>query len=93
MFYFAVPVGTVTDILTIERRHFCEQIRLIYPVRATVKLPMAWLQKEISISAKDRGCHLITEELLSKVPEIKSIKLGIAHIFSKRIFYRCHKFS
>ena len=44
---------------------------------------MAWFQKEITISAKRRGCHLISDEFLSKVPEIKSIKVGIAHVFSK----------
>ena len=43
---------------------------------------MAWFQKEITISAKKRGCHLISDEFLSKVPEIKSIKVGIAHVFS-----------
>ena len=44
---------------------------------------MNLIQKEISISPKSRGFHLITDEFLSKVPEIKSIKIGTMHIFLK----------
>ena len=44
---------------------------------------MAWFQKEITISAKKRGCHLIQDELLAKVPEIKSFKVGTVHVFSR----------
>ena len=50
------------------------------------KLLMAWFQKEITIAAKKRGCHLIQDELLAKVPEIKSFKVGIVHVFSR--FYK-----
>ncbi len=44
---------------------------------------MKIIQKEISISSKPRGFHLITNEILNRVPEIKDIKKGIAHIFIK----------
>ncbi|KAL5007784.1 hypothetical protein ScPMuIL_016590 [Solemya velum] len=43
----------------------------------------AWYQREISIPVKKRGCHVITDVLQSKVPEIKQIKIGTAHIFIK----------
>ncbi|MCC5913748.1 MAG: YjbQ family protein [Balneolaceae bacterium] len=42
---------------------------------------MITVQKEITLSAKPRGFHLITREVLEKFPEIQSIKTGVAHIF------------
>lgn len=40
-----------------------------------------WHQSKITLSPKSRGYHIITDEVLSKVPEIKNIKTGVAHIF------------
>ncbi len=42
---------------------------------------MASFQKEFSLSPKPRGFHLVTNEILSHLPELKEIKAGIAHIF------------
>ncbi|MCL5030824.1 MAG: secondary thiamine-phosphate synthase enzyme YjbQ [Bacteroidetes bacterium] len=42
-----------------------------------------WHQKEISLAAKGRGFHLVTDEILKHIPEIKKIKIGTAHIFIK----------
>lgn len=42
-----------------------------------------WHQKEITLSAKSRGYHIITDEVVSEVPEISEITTGIAHIFIK----------
>lgn len=44
---------------------------------------MIWHQKEISLAAKGRGFHLVTDEILKHIPEIKKIKIGTAHIFIK----------
>ena len=44
---------------------------------------MNWIQKEIRISRKSRGFHLITHEFLSHIPELIKIKKGILHIFIK----------
>ena len=41
------------------------------------------IQKEITLKSKPRGFHLITSEILSQVPELKSISAGIANIFIK----------
>ena len=38
-----------------------------------------WLQKQIQLAARERGFHLITDEVLQKFPEIGSVKLGLAH--------------
>jgi secondary thiamine-phosphate synthase enzyme len=40
-----------------------------------------WHQKQITLSAKSRGFHIITGEVVSEIPEIKNINTGIAHIF------------
>ncbi len=42
---------------------------------------MNWLQKEISLSPKKRGFHLVTREILEQVPELSQLKIGIVHIF------------
>jgi len=42
-----------------------------------------WYQKTISLTPHTRGFHLITAEIEEKVPELKSIKTGLAHIFIK----------
>ncbi len=40
-----------------------------------------WLQKEIELSAKQRGFHLVTDEILKQLPELKQVSIGLAHIF------------
>jgi secondary thiamine-phosphate synthase enzyme len=38
-------------------------------------------QKRIALKPQKRGFHLITNEILKQVPELKEIEIGIAHIF------------
>lgn len=40
-----------------------------------------WHQTKITLSPKSRGYHIITDEILQDIPEIKDIETGIAHIF------------
>jgi len=40
-----------------------------------------WLQKEISLSSKPRGFHLITREVLRHLPELEQIEVGLLHVF------------
>jgi secondary thiamine-phosphate synthase enzyme len=42
---------------------------------------MTWFQKEITLSAKSRGFHLVTREILGQIPEIGDFSVGLAHIF------------
>ncbi len=42
-----------------------------------------WIQKEIKLSAKKRGFHLVTQEILQQIPELQSIKTGLINIFIK----------
>lgn len=40
-----------------------------------------WFQQQITLSAKSRGFHIITNEILDEIPEINQIRKGLAHIF------------
>ena len=40
-----------------------------------------WIQKSISLQAKPRGFHLVTQEILRQVPELGGINVGLMHIF------------
>ncbi|WP_290617065.1 MULTISPECIES: secondary thiamine-phosphate synthase enzyme YjbQ [unclassified Arsukibacterium] len=42
-----------------------------------------WLQKELTLKAKNRGFHLITDELLRQLPELSTLSVGICHFFIK----------
>ena len=44
---------------------------------------MNWFQKEICISRKPRGFHLITHDILDNFTEIEHFSKGILHIFIK----------
>ncbi len=40
-----------------------------------------WIQKELSLSQKSRGFHLVTDEILAQLPEIQSLSVGLLHLF------------
>lgn len=40
-----------------------------------------WFQQHIQLRPRPRGFHLVTAELLGQLPQIKSIKIGLAHFF------------
>ena len=42
---------------------------------------MEWSQKEITLAPKPRGFHLVTNEILELVPEVREFRVGIAHLF------------
>ncbi len=39
-----------------------------------------WLQKEITLKAQNRGFHLVTEEIVSAIPEISQLRIAIVHM-------------
>ncbi|MEZ8826842.1 secondary thiamine-phosphate synthase enzyme YjbQ [Vibrio amylolyticus] len=40
-----------------------------------------WFQKNIQLSARERGFHLITDEIEQQIPELSSFSIGILHLF------------
>jgi secondary thiamine-phosphate synthase enzyme len=42
-----------------------------------------WQQKEITLKPRPKGFHIITDEVLSHLPQIQDIKIGLLHILLK----------
>lgn len=42
-----------------------------------------YFQKEISLRAGKRGFHLITQEIVQAIPQIRSIEIGMLQVFIK----------
>ena len=42
-----------------------------------------WIQKTIALSPKSRGFHIITNDVLENIPELKDFKTGILQLFIK----------
>ncbi len=42
---------------------------------------MAWFQKRLRLPALPRGFHLVTDVLLSELPEIATLRVGLLHVF------------
>lgn len=40
-----------------------------------------WFQKKVQLAAKKRGFHLIDDELLQQLPQLKTFEIGLAHFF------------
>lgn len=40
-----------------------------------------WLQKEIQLKPRQRGFHLITQDVLAELPELRQISVGLLHVF------------
>ncbi len=40
-----------------------------------------WIQKEIRLTPRKRGFHLITEDLLRELPELRDCKIGMMNVF------------
>ena len=38
-------------------------------------------QKKITLKPRERGFHLITNEVLQQIPELEKVDAGVAHIF------------
>lgn len=42
-----------------------------------------WCQREIRLRPRNRGCHLITDEVVANLPELAGCQLGLLHVFIK----------
>jgi secondary thiamine-phosphate synthase enzyme len=40
-----------------------------------------WLQREVTLRPRPRGFHLVTDEIESALPELRSVQVGLAHLF------------
>jgi secondary thiamine-phosphate synthase enzyme len=44
---------------------------------------MKWIQKDVNMKCNGKGCYLITEKIISHLPEIKDFKAGMLVLFIK----------
>jgi secondary thiamine-phosphate synthase enzyme len=42
---------------------------------------MPWIQQSIELPAKPRGFHLVTADILARLPELGSVRVGLLHLF------------
>jgi secondary thiamine-phosphate synthase enzyme len=42
---------------------------------------VTWSQREITLRPRPRGVHLVTAEIVEAVPELKDLRIGLAHLF------------
>ena len=42
---------------------------------------MPWFQREITLKARPRGVHLVTNEIVDALPELGELDIGLAHLF------------
>jgi secondary thiamine-phosphate synthase enzyme len=47
------------------------------------KSTLMWIQKEYQLKARPRGFHLVTDEILQQLPELKNFKVGLLNILIK----------
>jgi secondary thiamine-phosphate synthase enzyme len=40
-----------------------------------------WIQREITLDARPRGFHLITDEVVGAIPELGDLRMGLANVF------------
>src|SRR5205823_4999611 len=45
-----------------------------------VRDPIMWTQREITLSARPRGFHLVTREVLDALPELDRLGVGLLHL-------------
>ena len=42
---------------------------------------MSWHQREVTLEGRRRGFHLITNEIVTAMPELASMRTGLLHVF------------
>lgn len=42
---------------------------------------MPWFQRDVTLSPRQRGCHLVTREVLAAIPELADVRIGLLHVF------------
>lgn len=47
----------------------------------TASAAMHWIQQEITLEARPRGFHLVTDEVLRELPELSELAVGVMHVF------------
>ena len=41
---------------------------------------MSWHQREITLAPRPRGFHLVTDEVIGQLPELRDVRVGLLHL-------------
>lgn len=50
-----------------------------------IQIGSAWFQRKVKLRPQHRGIHLVTDEIIKEVPELRQFAVGLLHIQSKYI--------
>jgi secondary thiamine-phosphate synthase enzyme len=42
---------------------------------------LIWIQEDVRLDARPRGFHLVTREVEASLPDLRRIRVGVAHVF------------
>lgn len=42
---------------------------------------MDWIQRSVTVDPKPRGFHLVTDDVLQALPELREMRVGLLHVF------------
>ena len=68
-----------------SKKTSCKFTLLMYSSFALIHATSMWKQKEIIIKNKSRGFHLINDEILKNLPELKKINIGILQLIQDQL--------
>ena len=74
----------IVSYLQIQREQFPRINRFLASItlEKMTTAPQIWLQKQVTLQQRSRGCHLITHEVESAIrSQLRQIGVGICHIF------------
>jgi secondary thiamine-phosphate synthase enzyme len=40
-----------------------------------------WIQRQFTLRPRQRGMHLVTDEVLAQLPELRTMRVGVLHLF------------
>jgi secondary thiamine-phosphate synthase enzyme len=49
--------------------------------RRAARIPRVWIQRQLTLDSRPRGFHLVTDEIVDGVPELRSLDVGLALVF------------
>ena len=42
---------------------------------------MIWVQRQLTLEPRPRGFHLVTDEVVRELPELRDLRVGLCHLF------------
>lgn len=47
-----------------------------------IRTNTGWFQRKVNLRPFNRGCHLVTDELVKQIPEVEQFQIGICNLHS-----------